>query len=76
MLAGGLCGIFGFGGIGAATGRLMYSLGMRVHAINRHGRTDKRVDSMPGGLSRYGTESSASINRFSTCSPSHPPVLT
>jgi hypothetical protein len=24
---------------------------------------------MPGGLSQYGTESSASINRFSTCSP-------
>ena len=44
MLAGGLCGIFGFGGIGAATGRLMYSIGMRVHAINRHGRTDERVD--------------------------------
>jgi phosphoglycerate dehydrogenase-like enzyme len=44
MLAGGLCGIFGFGGIGAATGRLMYGIGMRVHAINRHGRTDERVD--------------------------------
>lgn len=44
MLAGGLCGIFGFGGIGAATGRLMHSIGMRVHAINRHGRTDERVD--------------------------------
>src|SRR5215207_589747 len=44
MLAGGLCGIFGFGGIGAATGRLMYGIGVRVHAINRHGRTDERVD--------------------------------
>ena len=44
MLAGGLCGIFGFGGIGAATARLMHSIGMRVHAINRHGRTDERVD--------------------------------
>ena len=31
MLAGGVCGIFGFGGIGAATGRLMSSIGMRVH---------------------------------------------
>src|SRR5215467_13609984 len=30
MLAGGVCGIFGFGGIGATTG-----IGMRVHAINR-----------------------------------------
>src|SRR3989442_50655 len=44
MLASGLCGIFGFGGIGAATARLMYGIGMRVHAINRHGRTDERVD--------------------------------
>ena len=33
MLAGGLCGIFGFGGIGAATARLMHGIGMRVHAI-------------------------------------------
>jgi phosphoglycerate dehydrogenase-like enzyme len=40
MLAGGDCGIFGFGGIGAATARI----GMRVHAINRRGRTDERVD--------------------------------
>jgi phosphoglycerate dehydrogenase-like enzyme len=44
MLAGGLCGIFGFGGVGAATGRLMHGIGMRVHAINRHGRTHERVD--------------------------------
>ena len=44
MLAGGVCGIFGFGGIGAATARLMQGIGMRVHAINRHGRTDEQVD--------------------------------
>src|ERR1700730_4950633 len=44
MLAGGVCVIFGFGGIGAATGRLMSSIGMRVYAINRRGRTDERVD--------------------------------
>jgi phosphoglycerate dehydrogenase-like enzyme len=44
MLAGGLCGIFGFGGIGAATARLMRSIGMRIHAINRHGWTEERVD--------------------------------
>ena len=44
MLAGGVCGIFGFGGIGAATARLMYGIGLRVHAINWHGRTDERVD--------------------------------
>jgi phosphoglycerate dehydrogenase-like enzyme len=44
MLAGGLCGIFGFGGVGTATGRLMHGIGMRVHAINRHGWTDEPVD--------------------------------
>ena len=44
MLVGGVCGIFGFGGIGAATSRLMRGIGMRVHAINRRGRTDERVD--------------------------------
>jgi phosphoglycerate dehydrogenase-like enzyme len=44
MLAGGLCGILGFGGIGAATARLMHGIGMRVHAINRHGLTAERVD--------------------------------
>ena len=44
MLSGGLCEIFGFGGIGAATARLMHGIGMRVHAINRHGRTDEQVD--------------------------------
>jgi glycerate dehydrogenase len=44
MLAGGICGIFGFGGIGTATGRLMSRIGMRVHAINRRGRTDEQVD--------------------------------
>ena len=43
MLVGGVCGIFDFGGIGAATGRLI-GIGMRVHAINRHGRTDERVE--------------------------------
>jgi phosphoglycerate dehydrogenase-like enzyme len=44
MLAGRVCGIFGFGGIGAASARLMHGIGMRVHAINRRGRTDQRVD--------------------------------
>jgi len=54
MLAGGVCGIFGFGGIGAATGRLMSSIGMRVHAINRRGRTDEQVDwiGTPGRLNK------------------------
>ncbi len=44
MLAGGVCGIFGFGGIGAATARLARGIGMRVHAINRRGATDEPVD--------------------------------
>ena len=35
MLAGGVCGIFGF---------VMHGIGMRVHAINRHGWTDEQVD--------------------------------
>ena len=44
MLAGRVCGIFGFGGIGAATARLMHGIGMPVHAVNRRGWTDQRVD--------------------------------
>ena len=46
MLAGRVCGIFGFGGIGAATARLMRGIGMQIHAINRHGRTDQQADSI------------------------------
>jgi phosphoglycerate dehydrogenase-like enzyme len=44
MLAGGICGFFGFGGYGIATARLMRCLGMRIHAINRRGTTDEPVD--------------------------------
>ena len=44
MLAGGVCGILGFGGIGIATARLARGIGMRVHAINRRGRSDEPTD--------------------------------
>ena len=44
MLAGGVCGIFGFGGIGVATARLARGIGMKVHAINRRGRSDEPTD--------------------------------
>jgi phosphoglycerate dehydrogenase-like enzyme len=44
LLAGATCGILGFGGIGAATARLVRSVGMRVHAINRRGAADVPVD--------------------------------
>jgi phosphoglycerate dehydrogenase-like enzyme len=43
-LAGRTCGILGFGGIGVATARLMRGVGMRVHAINRRGRSEEPVD--------------------------------
>ena len=44
MLAGGVCGILGFGGIGIATARLMRCLGMRVHAIRRSPPADAPAD--------------------------------
>ncbi|HXQ51030.1 MAG TPA: NAD(P)-dependent oxidoreductase [Stellaceae bacterium] len=52
MLAGGVCGIYGYGGIGAATARRMRGLGMRIHALNRSGRTGDDVDwiGAPGRL--------------------------
>jgi phosphoglycerate dehydrogenase-like enzyme len=44
MLAGCVCGILGFGGVGVATARLARGLGMCVHAINRRGSSDEPTD--------------------------------
>ena len=44
MLAGGVCGIVGFGGIGVATARQMRAIGMRVYAINRRGGSEEPTD--------------------------------
>jgi len=40
MIRGLACAIIGYGGIGAATARVLHPLGVRIAAINRHGRGD------------------------------------
>jgi phosphoglycerate dehydrogenase-like enzyme len=44
MLTGGVCGILGFGGIGVAMARLARGIGMKVHAINRRGRSEEPTE--------------------------------
>lgn len=44
MLAGMVCGIVGYGGIGQATARLMRGLRVKIHAVNRSGATSDPVD--------------------------------
>ena len=44
MLRGGVCGILGFGGVGVETALLVRGLGMKVHAINRCGKSAEPVD--------------------------------
>ena len=65
MLAGSVCGILGFGGIGVATARVMRGLGAKVHAINRRGATSELVDwigtnadldQLAGGVGHPGAE--------------------
>jgi phosphoglycerate dehydrogenase-like enzyme len=46
MLAGRVCGLFGFGGLGVATARLMRAMGMQIHAINRRGHSAEPTDWM------------------------------
>jgi phosphoglycerate dehydrogenase-like enzyme len=53
MLAGSVCGILGFGGVGVATARMMRCLGAKVHALNRSGVTREPVDWI-GKVAQFG----------------------
>ncbi len=43
-IAGSVCAILGYGGIGKATARLMRALGSRIHAVNTTGSTNDPVE--------------------------------
>src|ERR1700733_15342696 len=73
MLAGGVCGILGFGGIGIATARLARGIGMRVHAINRRGRSDEPTDWI-GTVDQVDTLLAAS-DLLVICTPLTPATL-
>jgi phosphoglycerate dehydrogenase-like enzyme len=73
MLAGGVCGILGFGGIGIATARLARGIGMRVHAINRRGRSDEPTDWI-GSVDQLDTLLAAS-DLLVICTPLTPATL-
>ena len=68
MLSGGLCGIFSFGGVGAATAWLMDGISMRVHArkswasfsvtdcaleVRRHAGSEKLLECDLGKASEF-----------------------
>jgi glycerate dehydrogenase len=73
MLAGGVCGILGFGGIGVATARLARGIGMKVHAINRRGRSEEPTDwiGTPDQLDLLLTKSDVLV----ICTPLTPATL-
>jgi phosphoglycerate dehydrogenase-like enzyme len=70
MLSGGVCGILGFGGIGAALARLARGIGMKAHALNRRGATNEPVDWI-GGPDRLD-ELLAASDVLAICAPLTP----
>ena len=70
MLAGGVCGVLGFGGIGAALARLARGVGMKTHAVNRRAAADEPVDWI-GGPDRLD-ELLAAADVLAICAPLTP----